>query len=144
MPKLSKYCIFCFQLNIMAKAFFTNIQNLTENEDYRLSKQFEKHIVVTDTCHIWQGRTDTYGYGEVRIQFRGARVCLKAHRVIFALSNKDIVLTESKDVSHLCHNRCCVKLEHLSYEPHSINNQRLVCRNEGECFGHHGYSHCFI
>ena len=142
---------------MMAKAYFTNIQNLTENEDYRLSKQFEKHIVVTDTCHIWQGRTDTYGYGKVRIQFRSVRVCLRGHRVIFALSNKDIVLTESKDVSHFCHNRCCVKLEHLSYEPHlsyeleylsyephSINNQRSVCRNEGECFGHHAFSHCFI
>ena len=61
-----------------------------------------------------------------------------------ALSNKDIVLTESKNVPHLCHNRCCVKLEHLSYEPHSINNQRLVCKNESEFCGLHGNGHCFI
>ena len=61
-----------------------------------------------------------------------------------ALSNKDIVLTESKDVPHLCHNRCCAKLEHLSYEPHSINNQRLVCKNESEFCGLHGNGHCFI
>ena len=61
-----------------------------------------------------------------------------------ALSNKDIVLTESKDVQHLCHNRCCVKLEQLSYEPHSINNQRLVCKNESEFCGIHGNGHCFI
>ena len=55
-----------------------------------------------------------------------------------ALSNKDIVLTESKDVPHLC------QLEHLSYEPHSINNQKLVCRNESEFCGLHGNGHCFI
>ena len=61
-----------------------------------------------------------------------------------ALSNKDIVLTESKDVPHLCHNRCCVQLEHLSYEPHSINNQRLVCKNESEFCDLHGNGHCFI
>lgn len=128
----------------MAKAFYQNIQNLTENENYRLSRQFQKHISITDTCHIWQGRSDIYGYGEVRIMFRGTRVCLKAHRAIFAFANKDFILDDSQDVSHLCHNRCCVKLEHLSYEPHSINNQRLVCKNESECCGHHGYSHCLL
>ena len=53
-------------------------------------------------------------------------------------------LTDPKDVPHLCHNRCCVKLEHLSYEPQSINNQRLVCENESEYFGLHGNGHCFI
>ena len=37
---------------------------------------------------------------------------LEAHSFSFALSIKGMILTESKDVPHLCHNRCCDKLEH--------------------------------
>lgn len=134
----------------MAKTFYENIQNLSENERYRLSRQFDKyiHVPVVDSkeiCHPWSGARDSNGYGEIRIQFRGRRVHLKAHRVIFAQANPVAYnLAPSNDVSHLCHNRQCVNLHHLSFEPHTINNNRLVCKNSGECFSHHGFSDCLI
>lgn len=140
----STVCI-VFQLSIMATTFFKNVLDLSEAEKYRLSKHFDRYIIATSDCHTWQGRTDAYGYGEIRFKFRGVRLCLKAHRVVFALANPHLPLqTGSYDVSHLCHNRQCVKPEHLSYEPHSVNNKRLACKNEGECGGHRGYNDCLL
>ena len=140
-----KVSVLVFQLTIMAHSFFENISNLTQDERNRLCKQFEKYIHKIGDCHVWQGRMDAHGYGEIRLQFRGSRVSLKAHRVVFAISQPDVYLqSPNNDVSHLCFNRNCVKIKHLSLEPHSINNKRLICKNDGECYGHYGFSDCLV
>ena len=129
----------------MASNFFENIHNLSDNERKRLSQQFEKYIHKIGDCHVWQGRLDVNGYGEIRIQFRGSRLSLKAHRVLFAMSQPDIYLqSPNNDVSHLCFNRNCVKITHLSLEPHAVNNKRLTCKNDGVCYGHYGFSDCLV
>ena len=133
-----------FQLIIMASTFFQNINNLTTEEIYRLSKLLNKYVCVKNGCHTWHGEADRCGYGQFRITFRGARIRLKAHRVMFAMANPNITLAASMDVSHLCHNKLCVSPEHLSYEPYSINNNRMVCKNEGECHSHHGFKDCML
>ena len=124
----------------MAKAIFKTIQNLTGNHTLKI---IDFQNIRNLSCQIWQGRRDTWLWGSWHT-VSGYLWHLKAHSLIFALSNKDIVLTESKYVPHLCHNICCFKLEHLSYEPHSIKNQRLVCKNESEYCGLHDHGHCFI
>lgn len=128
----------------MASTFFTNINTLTNEEKHRFTNQFETHVKNVDDCEVWQGRMNISGYGEIRIMFRGRRLCLKAHRVMFALNSPDVTLTSDMHVSHLCHNRLCVRVQHLSYEPQLINNKRLVCKNDGECFGHYGYKDCIL
>ena len=136
---------FVFQSIIVARAFYENIDNLTENEQYRISRQFEKYCMPKNTCFVWQGRTDSDEHGELRIQFRGKRLSLKVHRVAFALANKGTtVMSGNHDVSHLCHLKQCVNVAHLSYEPHAINNKRMTCRYEGECSRHHGYDDCIL
>ena len=45
---------------------------------------------------------------------------------------------------HEYRNLDCVNLKHLSFEPHCINNNRLVCKNDGECCGHRGFSDCIL
>lgn len=129
----------------MAQAFYQNVKTLTENEFYRIFRQFDRYISKENSCHTWHGRKDAYGYGEMLLQFRGVRLGLKVHRVVFALDHPNISLNSaSYDVSHLCHNRLCVNVQHLSYEPHSINNNRLVCKNDGECHGHYGFKDCLL
>lgn len=124
---------FAFQPTIMAQAFYENIKNLSENEIYRLSKQFDKYILKENSCRTWQGRTDSDGYGEMQIQFRGKRLYIKVHRVSYALEHPDVSLVnDTHDISHLCHNRLCLNVVYLSHEPHSINNNRLVCKNDGD------------
>ena len=79
------------QLTTMACRFFECIKILTDDEKKRLCKQFDKYIVKNGDCHLWQGRLDACGYGEIRLMFRGRRITLKAHRAVFAML---IVLTQ--------------------------------------------------
>lgn len=142
---LTVVSLFDFQLTIMAYRFFENISNLTENEKNRLSNQFNKYILKSSDCHLWHGRTDRYGYGQIRIVFRGSRIDLKAHRVILALTIPDQYMQyPDHDVSHLCFSRNCVNFNHLSLEPHIVNNKRLICKNEGNCCGHYGFPECHV
>ena len=81
------------------------------------------------------------GYGEIRIQFRDSRVSLKAHRVVFAMSQPDIYLqSPNNDVSYFCFTRNCAKIAHSSLEPDAVNNEKLTCKNDGVCYGHYGFS----
>ena len=141
-PKSSKFTL---QLTTMACRFFECIKILTDDEKKRLCKQFDKYIVKNGDCHLWQGRLDACGYGEIRLMFRGRRISLKAHRAVFAMSQPDVYLmSPNDDVSHLCFNKNCVKVNHLSLEPHSVNNKRLPCKNDGQCYGHYGFSDCLV
>ena len=120
---------------------------LLESEKYRLSRQFDKfvHMQSKEQCHIWQCLIDSCGYSEISKQFHGKHVCLKAHRVAFAVAYPlNFLQSTFNDVSHLCHNRLCVNVKHLSLEPHGINNNTFVCINEDECYGHHGFQDCFL
>lgn len=142
---LITYFHFFFSRIIMASSFFSNISNITELEQYKLNEKLKKYTYYSHSgCDIWQGRQDRSGYGELRFSFREKNVCLKIHRVVYALRNPGIVLSRNWHVSHLCHNRQCVTYQHLSYEPQAINNNRKVCNNNGECSGHYGYRNCLL
>ncbi|KAI8493175.1 hypothetical protein Bbelb_291790 [Branchiostoma belcheri] len=50
-------------------------------------------------------------------------------------------LTTSMHVSHLCNEKFCVNLTHLSYEESVVNQLRKNCFSEGRCTGNHpGYT----
>ena len=51
---------------------------------------------------------------------------------------------EEIEASHLCHNKHCVLVDHISGEPHRINNSRKACVNEGFCMGHGRYPPCMV
>ena len=49
------------------------------------------------------------------------------------------------ETSHLCHNKLCVNIDHLSLEPHSVNTQRRACVTNGRCIGHGApYKNCIL
>ena len=124
--------------------FFKTMADLTVIEKERLTKELNKFERVDSGCKVWKGGTSRNGYGELRITIRGKRIRLKAHRAVYALAHRTLTMTDTMDVSHVCHNKLCVNLEHLSYEPHSVNNNRMVCKNDGECYGHHGFMDCIL
>ena len=41
------------------------------------------------------------------------------------------------EVSHICHNTRCVNIDHLSLEPHIINELRRSCKLNGFCHKRH-------
>ena len=127
---------------VMAGAFYRQLPNHELVVDI-LYKLKEKSSQVGPCC-LWNGPTDRDGYGVQRITVRaGCRLKFRVHRMsFFLLSPTFRPLDPKHHVSHLCHNKLCLKLDHLSYEPAHINNARKVCQSTGECTGHRGYARC--
>ena len=42
------------------------------------------------------------------------------------------------EVSHLCHNKFCILLSHLTLEPKARNLYRRACNKRRSCYGHMG------
>jgi len=107
----------------------------------RVLKKIVKNI-NDQGCWEWVGRKKKgSNYGTEVICVGGRRRTVNAHRAVFIAYSCKFHLPH--DISHLCHNPCCVNPLHLSHEPHSINADREVCREEGECCGHQSGRECY-
>ncbi len=42
-------------------------------------------------------------------------------------------------MSHRCHNKICINVDHLSYEPASVNKSRDFCKMAKACSENHGF-----
>lgn len=109
----------------------------------RLAKKI--HISPNGVCQLWGGGIDNYGYGRIKVRIAETDHSLTVHRLSYILSHEielgDIAHT---DVSHLCHNKLCIKKEHLSLEPHEINLNRRPCINMGRCLHHGVFEDCML
>jgi len=125
----------------MACAFFRQPPSLQVVE--KLSASLSEKSVPRGTCLFWTGATDRYGYGVHRVVLNRKRLKLHVHRLAFFLSEPHFrPLSPQFHVSHICHNKLCLRSEHLSYETASVNNLRKVCRLNGQCTGHRGFKRC--
>ena len=121
-------------------AIFTQY-NLSPFEYDAITTAVTKNTKLESGCIIWTGMCTSDGYGLLRKMFRGKRIKVKVHRLVYFLAAKH-ALSVGMHVSHLCHNKLCINIQHLSYEPQTINNNRLICKNAGECSLHYGYPRC--
>jgi hypothetical protein len=71
-----------------------------------------------DTCWLWSGRVDGFGYGHFKNQKRS----LKAHRVAWTLKRGPIPAGMTLD--HLCRNPRCVNPMHLEI----VTNKENILR----------------
>ena len=118
--------------------------HLTTDEKQIFHEIIRKKTVKLNTCTIWLGPKTSSGYGMIRTHFRGDRIKLVAHRLIFSLHHPNVSMSKNLHVSHICHNKACIEILHLSLETASINNKRQICRNMGECTGHYGFPKCIL
>jgi hypothetical protein len=126
-------------------SYFFYASNLTDYEKckYKNIIQEKSNVSVTG-CRLWQKDLTADGYATLKITFRGRKgVNLRVHRAVYFLHYGKFA-NETHHVSHLCHTRNCVNLEHLSLEPQSVNNNRQNCNSEGLCKGHNSYPNCII
>ena len=92
-------------------------------------------------CIYWNGCINKKGYGQFRFKdprdppAAGHRT-RTAHRVALMVAKGDFDLPPSQQASHLCNNKLCVNVEHLSLETNSINNARKTCFSLFRCSGH--------
>ena len=82
-------------------------------------------------------------YKSVKVTIRGQPIVVKLHVLNYWVAKdfpRDFDLT--KDISHLCHERSCVKFLHLNQETRSVNNSRKNCSKALECCGHDPEPNC--
>ena len=111
-------------------------------QQFLVSKLFRYHTV--DSCHIWYGSTNLDGYAIIKVMFRGKRQTFTVHRLQYFLANNCAFSDHSYHVSHLCHKKLCINIEHLSLEPGHINVERNTCKNLRACKGHDGFKNCIF
>lgn len=137
--KLSLFCGF-HSVNNMSNFFESQ---LTEVERNKFTAIFETKTTNENHCIVWTGQQKK-GYGVYETRFRGKKIKILVHRLRYFISNNCQKLRKDMNISHLCHNKLCVKISHLCLEPQSINNKRQICKNNGECSFHYGYPKCLI
>ncbi|KAH3835674.1 hypothetical protein DPMN_109033 [Dreissena polymorpha] len=130
----------------MASAFYASVPSLhTVQRLKNLVEQKSGGAGAAGACRLWVGEHDRYGYAVLRATVAGKRIHFLAHRLAFFLHFLGtMMLIDTMNVSHICHNKKCIKVEHLSYEPQSVNNSRKKCLATRECTGHHGYPKCIL
>ena len=128
-------------------------------EKYKKKLESNIHNTGNNACHAWTGplTCGKHKYG----RFRFTNLISKkyqetsAHRAYFMISNR-LPQLEPKteissqypsqifEVSHLCHNTVCLNMNHLSYEPRSINLSRKTCKLANDCSGHGIFPNCML
>lgn len=98
-------------------------------------------------CLLWIGyiKHDSI-YGQISCKVDGKWTTKPVHRLKYALDNDIHVdsYPSGWDISHLCHNPRCLRSEHLHLEPHTINNNRIHCKNADFCTSHVGHPDCML
>ena len=119
---------------------------------------FTKTIVLNcmKTCVCHQTISVCYGQAAqkekqlntellINCRFRcGYSRAVTVHKLSYKLQHRIIHVNPRLDASHLCHNSLCVKVSHISMEPHSLNNNKQYCMAQNICFGHGEYPQCLL
>lgn len=76
--------------------------------------------------------TQQGGYPVLKVTIPGVgKRSLSVARLLYMCSVKSLEL--EGDVSHLCHQKLCINIEHLVLEPRGVNNSRQICNNQQSC-----------
>ena len=91
-------------------------------------------------CLLWKGATFSGRYGRMRNPFykhANQPAYMRIHRLVYLLHHIDefsdfiVPKTDTNgqdlEVSHICHNRLCVNIDHLVLESHMTNCSRREC-----------------
>jgi len=121
---------------------------------YKMASPFDKwwqQIIQKSTemgnqhgCQLWQGAVTPRGYGQKRIRLPdGTSKLMLVSRVVYMCKHQtlnipqDNINGEKVEMSHLCHNRSCVRQDHLILESHVVNMERQHCFHQHLCIGTH-------
>ena len=117
---------------------------LCSSEIQKFKEKIKSKTEFSEKCHFWKGSFNRDGYGIFRPMFRGKRITISVHRLVYFLNCEEKFLNPVYHVSHLCRIRCCVNFNHLSYESAAINVSRNKCKKDGTCSGHRGHKKCIF
>ena len=94
-----------------------------------LGERFWSKVNQGDSCWEWFGCRIPGGYGQIYVEGK----MLLAHRVSYSLTNGPI--PDGLMVDHMCHNRACVRPDHLriATAKQNMENQVGAMSNNRSC-----------
>ena len=100
-------------------------------------------------CHLWTVTVDREGYGRMRLcgmdtDGKKHNSVVRVSRLALFLSLNGSPIPDSMHSSHLCHEPSCFNQDHLVLESHALNQERKVCKQNGQCKGHAGQKQCIF
>lgn len=90
-------------------------------------------LVVQDGCWDWIGAIDGAGYPSMKID---ARTSARVYRVVCGLFYGP--LPPGLETRHLCQNRRCLRISHLSYGTRSQNQMDILASIRSKRVLHYG------
>jgi len=88
-----------------------------------LEEKFLSRVQKTDTCWLWVGHKNAYGYGTLHLT---SKLRVMAHRLSYTLFIGPF--DEALDILHSCDNPACVNPSHLRPGTHDENMKDMVVR----------------
>ena len=110
------------------------------NKSTQVSTENNRH-----GCIVW--KKTSIGYPRMKITIRDEikPTNILVHRLVYFICHpSDITRADGLEVSHLCHNKCCINPNHLNLESKSVNQCRNNCRKFKYCTGHHTHRNCLL
>ena len=119
-------------------------KQLTNDEREALEQKINKKV---DNSHpsthiVWIGGHNGRGYPQMRVgkhlETRMGITCMinPAH-IMYCLKHGIVLNTPQYEISHLCHAKSWINVEHINYEPRHVNKARQVsCAGKLVCTGH--------
>lgn len=98
--------------------------------------RFWAKVRKTDTCWLWIGGKNHYGYGSFQTRRGDGWFAAQAHRVAYEALVGPI--PDGLTIDHLCRNRACVNPAHM--EP--VTRGENVLRGESAAATHARKTHC--
>jgi hypothetical protein len=123
-----------------------NFELLSQEYIASLEARFERNSEEINNCLIWNKATNSSGYPQTKIKdpVTGKSGTMSVHRFVYGLRSGDKLDKHDHQVSHICHNKLCIRFEHLCYETPSNNIQRKECLKKGACDHHGNQPDCII
>ena len=111
-------------------------------------EQLAANASINGDCLVY-GSTGKYHDIKVRHFGPGRVIRIYAHRLALLKKMNSLDIPKTVEASHFCHEKACIKLEHIVAEPRHVNMSRITCMNERVCqqephfcFGHPGFANC--
>lgn len=101
-----------------------------------------------EACDIWRASVNSSGYPQMKLgkdieQITGCHRPINPACLLYSIENSFVLLKHTDiRLSHLCHQKKCVKLSHIIMEPLATNSQRQFCAQSKVCTGHTVYPNC--
>ncbi len=81
--------------------------HLTPAEKQQFHDILNKKTAKVDLCTIWLGEETSAGYAMICTHFRGKRIKLLAHCLLFFLHHPNVTMSKNIHMLHICHNKSC-------------------------------------